>query len=818
MKKTAVLFPGQGSQFKGMGKTLFSRFRKMAAEASDILGYSIEELCLKDSENKLGRTQYTQPALYVVNAMGYAQWIEDNPAGTLPAFAAGHSLGEYNALLAAKVFDFHTGVKLVRKRGELMGAASGGTMAAIVGTPIQTVRELLAKNGLTEIDFANYNTPVQIVIAGSKAAIAKAEKLCAANSIRCVLLNVSAPFHSRHMLPAQKEFSAFLKMFNFNGPIFPVISNVTAKPYEPGKTAATLGAQIGSSVQWTDSIRYLMDQEISDYQEIGGSILTKMVNEIRTSSAPILPLLAGSSATATVPAQGATNGHLIAAAMTPAPIKRPALRVDGGETSAGLTTSPRINVHSLGSPVFCRRYGTKYAYVAGSMYRGIASPELVVRMGKAGLIGFFGSGGLSSSEIESGIRRIQSQLTNGEAYGVNLLADYTTSDLETKTVELFLKFNVRHVEAAAFIKATPAIVLFRLKGLSKDDRGNIVCKNHVLAKVSRPEVAEEFMRPPSAAIVEGLLKEGRISAAEAEMAKSVPLAQDICVEADSGGHTDGGIPTVLLPTMQRLKNRIIAQHRYAEPVCMGLAGGIGTPEAAASAFLMDADFILTGSINQCTVEAKTSDEVKALLQDINVQDTDYAPAGDMFELGAKVQVLKKGVFFAPRANKLFSIYQHYEGLEDIPENLRATIENNYFKKSFADIWNETRSHLERCGKLPEITRAASDRKYKMALVFRWYFSYTAELALTGNASDKVNFQVHVGPALGAFNQWVKGTALESWKSRHVDEIAEKIMTTTASYLQQRCERLARKPVLDAVMRPSRDDVPQTHHRSTEPAA
>jgi trans-AT polyketide synthase/acyltransferase/oxidoreductase domain-containing protein len=788
----------------------------MAEEASDILGYSIEELCLKDSENKLGRTQYTQPALYVVNAMGYAQRLEDNPAGTLPAFAAGHSLGEYNALLAAKVFDFQTGLKLVRKRGELMAAASGGTMAAIIGTPIQTVRELLARNDLTEIDFANYNTPTQIVIAGSKAAITKAEQLCAANSIRCLPLNVSAPFHSRHMLPAQKEFSALLETFRFNSPTFPVISNVTAKPYEPGKTAATLGAQIGSSVQWTDSIRYLMGQQVSDYQEIGSSILTKMVNEIRTSSAPILPLIADSPAT--VPAQGATNAQLIAVATTPAPIVRPALRVDGGETRAGLTTSHRINVHSLGSPVFCRRYGTKYAYVAGSMYRGIASPELVARMGKAGLIGFFGSGGLSLAEIESGIRHIQSQLTNGEAYGVNLLADYDTPELETRTVELFLKFNIRHIEAAAFIEPTPAIVLFRLKGLAKDELGNIVCKNHVLAKVSRPEVAEEFMRPPSAAIVEALLKQGRISAVEAELAKSVPLAHDICVEADSGGHTDGGIPTVLLPTMQRLKNQITAQHRYAEPVCMGLAGGIGTPEAAASAFLMEADFILTGSINQCTVEARTSDEVKALLQDINVQDTDYAPAGDMFELGAKVQVMKKGVFFPARANKLLSIYQHYESLEDIPEKLRATIEKNYFKKSFADVWNEARSDLERRGSLPKITRAESDRKYKMALVFRWYFFYTNELALAGNTSDRVNFQVQVGPALGAFNQWVKGTALESWKNRHVDEIAEKIMTTTADYLQQRCERLARKSVSDDVMRRSGDDMPQTHHRSTEPAA
>jgi len=781
MKKTAILFPGQGSQFKGMGKDLFPRFQKMAAEASDILGYSIEDLCLKDSENKLSRTQYTQPALYVVNAMGYAQWLEDVATGSPPAFAAGHSLGEYNALLAAQVFDFKTGLKLVRKRGELMAAASGGTMAAIVGTPIKVVRALLAKNDLNEIDFVNHNTPTQIVIAGSRAAVAQAEKLCTNHNIRCLPLNVSAPFHSRHMLPAQNEFLTFLAAFSFNDPIFPVISNVTAKPYEPGKITATLGPQIGSPVQWMDSIRYLMGQGVDEYREINSSILTKMVNEIRTSSTPIAPPLVD------IPADAAVRN-------APAATACPAPHVDTPRVDP--TPPHHAGAHSLGSPVFRQRYRTKYAYVAGSMYRGIASPELVVRMGRAGLIGFFGTGGLSLDGIENGIRDIQRQLTNGEAYGVNLLADYSAPECERKTVELFLKHNIRHLEAAAFIKATPAVVLFRLKGLSRDATGNVVCRNHVLAKVSRPEVAEEFMLPPSAAIVEGLLREGSISPAEAEMAKSVPLAHDICVEADSGGHTDGGIPTVLLPTMQRLKSRITAHHRYTEPICMGLAGGIGTPEAAAAAFLMDADFILTGSINQCTVEAGTSDEVKALLQDINVQDTDYAPAGDMFELGAKVQVMKKGVFFPARANKLYSIYQHYDSLDDIPDKLRTMIEKNYFKKSFSDIWRATSEDLERRGKHEDIARAEADQKHRMALVLRWYFLHTTELALAGNTSERVNFQVHVGPALGAFNQWVKGTPLDAWQNRHVDEIAEKMMTGTADYLRTSCERLTRQSTLE----------------------
>ncbi|MCP4716601.1 MAG: hypothetical protein GY868_15880, partial [Deltaproteobacteria bacterium] len=189
----------------------------------------------------------------------------------------------------------------------------------------------------------------------------------------------------------------------------------------------------------------------------------------------------------------------------------------------------------------------------------------------------------------------------------------------------------------------------------KDADGNIECDHKILAKLSRPEVAEVFMSPAPERVVSKLLAENKITEEQAQMAKQVPMSYDICVEADSGGHTDQGIATVLLPSIQSLRKEMMSKHRYAKKLRVGLAGGIGTPEAGAAAFVMGADFIITGSINQCTVEAGMSDSVKNLLQDINIQDTDYAPAGDMFEIGAKVQVLKKGVFFPARAGKLFML-------------------------------------------------------------------------------------------------------------------------------------------------------------------
>ena len=205
--------------------------------------------------------------------------------------------------------------------------------------------------------------------------------------------------------------------------------------------------------------------------------------------------------------------------------------------------------------------------------------------------------------------------------------------------------------------------------------------------------------------------------------------------------------------------------------------------------MMGADFILTGSINQCTVEAGTSDCVKNLLQEINVQDTDYAPAGDMFELGAKVQVLKKSVFFPARANKLFMLYSHYDSWEDIPGKIKTQIETRYFQKTFAQVWQEVQDYHQRKGQQTTLDKAATNPKHKMALVFRWYFAYSTKLALAGDEKNRVDFQVQTGPALGAFNQWVKDSELESWRKRHVDQIAEKLMQETAELLNSQINKL-----------------------------
>jgi trans-AT polyketide synthase/acyltransferase/oxidoreductase domain-containing protein len=383
----------------------------------------------------------------------------------------------------------------------------------------------------------------------------------------------------------------------------------------------------------------------------------------------------------------------------------------------------------LGSEEFKRDYGLRYAYASGAMYKGIASKDLVVRMGKAGFLSFFGTGGVRLPDIEQTICAIQHALNHGEPYGMNLLCNPMRPQTEMETVDLFLRYGIRNIEASAYMQITPALVKYRLSGLDRDTRGTLTIANRVLAKVSRPEVAQLFLTPAPERIVKYLLDQHEISAEQAAWSQTVPLADDLCVEADSGGHTDMGVAAILIPTITRLRDRMQQQYQYPRQVRVGAAGGIGTPEAAACAFLLGADFVLTGSINQCTAEAGMSDVVKDMLQDINVQDTDYAPAGDMFEIGAKIQVMKRGVFFPARANKLYNLWREHDSLASIDAQTAKHIQEKYFRRSFEEVYAETRNHYLTI--MPgEIDKADRSPKHKMALVFRWYFIHTMNLALT----------------------------------------------------------------------------------------
>lgn len=281
------VFPGQGSQKKGMGQGLFDevpQFTAVEQEIDKILGYSLRKLCLEDPENRLKETQYTQPSLYVVNALHYYKALAD---GQRPDFLAGHSLGEYNALLAAGAFDFVTGVRLVQKRGQLMAQAKNGGMAAVVGLAPERIAALLKDNGLTALDVANYNSPSQTVISGPVSDIDRAKPIMEGAGVRLYMpLPVSAAFHSRYMIEAANAFDGFLASFTFNELKTPVIANVTGQPYPSGDPTATVRSllvkQISQSVQWTQSIRYLIRAGATSFKEIGpGVVLARLIQQIQ---------------------------------------------------------------------------------------------------------------------------------------------------------------------------------------------------------------------------------------------------------------------------------------------------------------------------------------------------------------------------------------------------------------------------------------------------------------------------------------------------------------------------------------------------------
>jgi malonyl CoA-acyl carrier protein transacylase len=283
----AFVFPGQGSQKKGMGQGLFDEVEEYAVlepQVDALLGYSLRQLCLEDVDNKLKETQYTQPCLYVVSALHYYKAIASGPK---PDFMAGHSFGEYDALLAAGVFDFLTGLKLVKKRGELMSQAKGGGMAAIIGLPVEKIEAIVKDEKLTTIDFANYNSPTQTVLSGPVDDIKRITPIFEQAGARMVMpLAVSAAFHSRYVADAAKMFADFVAPMTFNAPKIPVVANVTAQLY-PAENASDavknlLVKQISNSVLWTQSIRFLTSQGVTEFRETGpGNVLTRLIQQIQ---------------------------------------------------------------------------------------------------------------------------------------------------------------------------------------------------------------------------------------------------------------------------------------------------------------------------------------------------------------------------------------------------------------------------------------------------------------------------------------------------------------------------------------------------------
>ncbi|SES15600.1 trans-AT polyketide synthase, acyltransferase and oxidoreductase domain-containing protein [Streptomyces qinglanensis] len=872
-------FPGQGSQSQGMGAELFDRFPAETAAADAVLGYSVRELCEHNPQGRLRQTEYTQPALYTVSALAYLARQEEDPVP--PDYLVGHSLGEYAALFAAGVFDFETGLRMVARRGELMGQVATGSMAAVVGCDLPTVESLIA--GIDDVHIANINAADQIVLAGSDSGLDAVKPPAEAAGARYGRLRVGGALHSPFVSGAAEEFGRFLAGLPLEEPRIPVIANVDARPHDAAGLVHRLTRQMDHPVRWLDSVRYLRQRGPFEFVELGpGRVLRNLVARIEKQASAETPAAAppvaapagtgpsgtgpsaaaepagpahaagpaagpGASRAETGPASGpapepapvppadgarsapvatgqpgaapaaeagpapgpdartaeptgAASGPTVPAGEPAAPVPEPSTATPGptpaptpapgpiarapepvgptaGSSAAGpVAAAPAVagpgsaagwpdadgaaEFTGLGAASFRARYGLRHACVAGSMYGGVSGPDLLSRLAKSGGMGFYGAGGLTPAEVESGLGTVVAGLGRDNPYGAALPYQQADPEGELALAELYLRLGVRVVEASGHLEITPALVKFRLKG------------GAVLAKVNRTDLAEQLLSPAPADVVRHLREHGHLTAEEAADAGSVPVATDLVVEAGAGWLSSPASVATVLPSVLRLRDRLAAGAR--QRVHVGAAGGIGTPEAAAAALFMGAEFLLTGSINQCTVEAATSPHTKDILQSLSVHDVDDAPWPEMFELGVRNTVVRKGVFYPAKAAKLHQLWRAHDRWQDIDPGTRDEIERRYLRRPFAEA-------LAAAG-------PGGSPKQDMAAVFRSYLVQGLALARQGDTTRKVDYHIPCGPAMGAFNDWVRGTELEPWQRRNIDTITEHLLGGTAKLLDaRRCD-------------------------------
>ena len=439
------------------------------------------------------------------------------------------------------------------------------------------------------------------------------------------------------------------------------------------------------------------------------------------------------------------------------------------------TVLPPIYPEWLGDRAFSATHGTRFNYIVGEMARGIATPLMVVEAVRAGCVGFYGSAGLPVEEIERGIREIKAGLSEHQiSWGANLIHTPQQPGYEASVVDLFLREGVRRLSASAYMRLSPEIVRYTALGLERDAQGRMRRVNHVFAKVSRAEVAEQFLSPAPDRILRELVSSRAITEAQAELAAMVPVAAEITAEADSGGHTDRRSAAPLFSSICAARERVAARTGIdPETVRIGLAGGIATPQAVAAAFAMGAAYVLTGSINQAAVESGLSLAGRQMLAKAGPADVAMAPAADMFEQGIEVQVLKRGTLFAMRARKFHQLYRSGAAFESLDAKEQAWVED-VLGEPFDKAWAETREYIRRVNP-KEADKADKDGNKRLALVARRYLFSGAQLAREGDPKRVTDYQIWCGPAQGAFNEWVAGTFLEDIANRTVRQIAWNLM-------------------------------------------
>lgn len=450
------------------------------------------------------------------------------------------------------------------------------------------------------------------------------------------------------------------------------------------------------------------------------------------------------------------------------------------EQPAEPVTIPPVPPGSLGAASFRERHGLRAAYVAGPIGYGVTGPAFVSALGRAQLLGFFGTSGLDPDAIIDGLAALAAE-TGGAPAGVALPAH--TDD--RRLVELVLVqsrlLDLRRVLAYASAPPSPELIRFRASGLRRMPDGRLLVRNRLFVQVHNPDAAEAWMRPPSAEILDALVARGQITVPEASLARRLPVAEDIIAEAPPGARSERWPLFALLPSMQRLRARLLDEEGYASRgvrIHLGASGEMGDPATVHAAFHLGADFVVTGNINQTTVEAATSLRVKELLAEANVSDCRGAPSHDRFEVGGRVQVLSRGTRFPQQAERLYDLYKRHAGLGDIPADERASVEKGVFHRPLEELCEELLTDLQ-LKRPEEADLAVEDPRHQMALLFRWYLDQSARWAVAGTPGRRRDYQIWCGPAVGLFNDWVRGTWLQPLVARRAVAVADALLRGAA---------------------------------------
>lgn len=441
---------------------------------------------------------------------------------------------------------------------------------------------------------------------------------------------------------------------------------------------------------------------------------------------------------------------------------------------------PAVAPGALGSASFRARHGLRAACVAGPLGYGVSGPTLVSALGRADLLGFLGTTGLDLETIREAMATLTASAPGSPA-GVALPLYSDDRRLQEGVLAQARLLGLRTVLAWATAPPSAELVRFRAQGLARGPGGRVQSRHRLFVQVSNPDAAAAWMRPAPSALLDALVARGQLTPEEASLARRVPVAGDLIAAGHVGGRTERWPLLALLPCLLRERDRVAAAEGYAEAGAwphLGAAGELGDPASVHAAFGLGADFVVTGTVNECSVEAATSNRAKQMLAEAGVADSRAAPSADRFEVGGRVVVLARGTRFAQQAEHLYHLYRRYRSLDEIPETERRQAERVIFGRSLADLEAELLSDL-RARRPVEADLAEEDPRHRMALVFRWYLDQSARWAIAGTPGRARDYQVWSGPAVGLFNDWVRGTWLQPLVARRVVTIATALLLGAA---------------------------------------